>query len=86
MQDGAGLVVEGFLAVLTSISLQVVLVETVFADVIQPAVGTKHTAVPPHRPEQFGCRCAVGKQYKQRQKRTASGRCFLRLGSCHIAA
>ena len=86
MQDGAGLVIEGHPAVLAGVSLQVVLVAAVFGDVIQPAVWTKHPAVPPHRPEQFGCRCAVGKQYKQCQKRTAPGRCFLRLGSCHIAA
>ena len=35
---------------------------------------------------QFRCRCAVGKQCKQSQKRTASGLCFLHPGSRHIAA
>lgn len=39
MQDGAGLVIEGHIAVLASVPLQVFLVEAVFGDVIQSAVG-----------------------------------------------
>ena len=79
------LTVEGLETILAGVPLQVFLVETVFGDVIQPAVRAKPPAVPSRHPEQLCC-CAVGKQHKQRQKWTASGRCFLHLDSCHIAA
>ncbi len=86
MEEGSGLIIKGLAAILVGVSLQVFLVEAVFGDVIQSVVGTKYLAMPSYHPDQFCCRCAVGKQYKQSQKWTASRRCFLHLDSCHIAA
>ena len=66
------------------VPLQVFLVEAVFGGVIHPAAGATRPAVPSHHPEKF-C-CAVGKQYEQSQKWTASGWRFLHPGSCHGGA